>query len=167
LGAFFLWTPFSGLVNTLSSSQDVRDVAAMLASALGKGLSNEILNSVSSRAITFSGMVKMCEKATGKTANVVWYDPEAIAKSVDGFQVKKAFPFRPRHFFADPCGNPKVMNELGWDAVYTGSQESLQVAIESEYATYLELGLDQKQLDFAADDKILACVGRLTPAAGR
>jgi hypothetical protein len=98
---------------------------------------------------------------------VVWYDPEAIAKSVDDFQVKKAFPFRPRHFFADPCGNPEVMNALGWDAVYTGSQESLQAAIESEYAKYVELGNDLKQLDFSADDKILACANRLTSTAGR
>jgi hypothetical protein len=145
----------------------VRDVASMLASALGKGLSNELLNSVSPRAVTFAGIVKMCEKAVGKSADVVWYDPGTVEKAIDGFQVKKAFPFRPRHFFADPCGDPQVMNKLRWEAVWSGAQTSLETAIANEYATYLELGLDKKQLDFSGDDAILAAAGRLAPAAGR
>lgn len=136
----------------LTSLTDVRDIASMLASALGKGMKNETLNLVNSRAITFDGVVKMCEDAVGQKANVVRYDPGEIKKKMEGFVPKKAFSFRPRHFFADPG---EATEKLGWTAEYSGSAEKLAAVIKASYQDYVNMGLDKKDVKFDLDDEIL------------
>lgn len=136
----------------LTSLTDVRDIASMLAAALGKGMKNETLNLVNSRAVTFDGVVKMCEDAIGKKANVVRYDPDEIKKKLEGFVPKKAFPFRPRHFFADPG---EATEKLGWTAEFSGSADKLAATIKASYEDYLSLGLDKKDVKFSLDDDIL------------
>lgn len=136
----------------LTSLTDVRDIAAMLAAALGKGMKNETLNLVNNRAVTFDGVVKMCEDACGKKANVVRYDPDDIKKKMDGFVPKKAFPFRPRHFFADPG---EATAKLGWTPEFSGSADKLAAVIRASYEDYVAMGLDKKQVNFDLDDEIL------------
>lgn len=139
----------------LTALTDVRDIASMLAASLGKGLRNETLNLVNTRAVTFDGVVKMCEDACGKTANVVRYDPAEIKKKMESFVPKKAFPFRPRHFFADPG---EATAKLGWTPEFSGSAEMLAAVIKSTYQDYISMGLDKKELSFPLDDDILKCM---------
>ena len=139
----------------LTSITDIRDIAAMLAAALGKGMKNETLNLANTRCISFSGMVKLCAEAVGKEAKIVNYNPKEAEKKVEGFKVKKAFPFRPRHFFADPG---QAQMKLGWDAEYSGSMEGLQSTLKACYEEYRQLGLDKKDVDFSLDEKLLATV---------
>ena len=63
-------------------------------------------------AVTLNGMVELCAAAAGVPANIVNYDPAAV----EGVEVKKAFPFRPIHFYSYPAkalearreGDPRV-----------------------------------------------------------
>lgn len=147
--------PLPGNGSELTSLTDVRDIASMLAAALGRGFKNETLNLVNSRAVTFDGVVKMCEEACGKKANVVRYDPAEVKKKMPDFVPKKAFPFRPRHFFADPG---EATQKLGWTAEFSGSADKLAAVIKSSYEDYVAMGLDKKDMDFPLDDEILRCV---------
>lgn len=147
--------PLPGNGSELTSLTDVRDVASMLAGALGKGMQNETLNVVNTRAITFDGVVKIAEEACGKEAKVVRYNPDDIKKKIEGFVPKKAFPFRPRHFFADPG---EAIDKLGWEPEYSGSAETLREVIMASYKDYVEMGLDKKPLNFEMDEKILQCL---------
>lgn len=147
--------PLPGNGSELTSLTDVRDVAAMLAMALGKGMKNETLNVVNNRGITFDGVVQMVEEVCGKKAQVVRYDPEEVGSKVDGFVPKKAFPFRPRHFFADPG---EAMIKLGWAPQFSGSANMLRETIKASYEEYVALGLDKREMSFEMDDKILQSV---------
>lgn len=147
--------PLPGNGSELTSLTDVRDVASLLAAALGKGLKNETLNLVNSRAVTFDGVVAMAEEACGKKAKVVRYDPEVVKKKVEGFVAKKAFPFRPRHFFADPG---EATHKLGWVAEFSGGADKLKEVVKASYKDYVAMGLDKKELRFEMDEQILQCV---------
>lgn len=147
--------PLPGNGSELTSLTDVRDVASMLAAALGKGLKNETLNLVNSRAVTFDGVVAMAEEACGKKANVVRYDPEVVKQKMEGFVPKKAFPFRPRHFFADPG---EATQKLGWVPEFSGSADKLKHVVKACYKDYVDMGLDKKELSFGMDEQILQCV---------
>ena len=48
------------------------------------------------KAVTLNGMAELCAKAAGVEPNVINYDPA----SVPDLEVKKAFPFRPIHFYS-------------------------------------------------------------------
>ncbi|PXF46288.1 Chloroplast stem-loop binding protein of 41 kDa a, chloroplastic [Gracilariopsis chorda] len=141
-----------GTGSELTSLTDVRDVASMLAAAAGKGMKNETLNVTNTRCISFTGLVKLCEQACGKEAEVVCYDPERMKDKIDGFELKKAFPFRPRHFFADPG---EAQRKLDWQAVYSGTTEGLLNTLKLCYEEYLQLRLDKTPVVFDLDDKIL------------
>lgn len=138
------------------SISDVRDVASIMTASLGKKLSGEIINSVSIRAITAQGMAKMCAKVMGKNVEIIPYDPEVMKSKLEGFNVKKAYPFRPRHFFADPFPSAAVTRALRWSPKFSGSEEALERAIADEYATFIKLDLAQTDVDFALDDAIRA-----------
>lgn len=141
-----------GTGSEMTSLTDVRDVASMLTAVLGKGMKNELVNIVNTRCISFDGVVKLCEAVCGKEAKVVYYDPVVAAERIDGFNVKKAFPFRPRHFFADPG---EAQEKLGWSAEYSGSKEGLENAIKLSFQDFISLGLDKSEVDFSTDDAIL------------
>ena len=142
-----------GTGSELTALTDVRDIASMLSAACGKGMKNETLNMVNTRCISFDGIVKMCSKVCGKEANVVYYDPEEMKSKVDGFQVKKQFPFRPRHFFADPG---ESVAKLGWTPEFSGTPSGLEATLKLCFEEYLSLGLDKAEKDFSLDDKVLA-----------
>lgn len=137
------------------SLSDVRDVAGMMAASLGKGLSKEIINAVSTRAVTAEGIARMCEKAVGKKAEIITYDASEMQRAIEGFKVKKAYPFRPRHFFADPFPTVRVAKSLAWSPKFSGSQNAIESAIAEEYGTFLSLGLDKADVDFSLDEDIL------------
>lgn len=139
----------------LTALTDVRDVASMLAAAVGKGMKNETLNLVNTRCITFDGIVKLCAAVCGKEAKIVHYDPDEMKEKIEGFQVKKAFPFRPRHFYADP-GESQA--KLGWEPEYSGTQAGLAATLKLCFDEYVSLGLDKAEVNFELDDKILACI---------
>jgi len=157
--------PIPGVPDALTCLTDVRDVAAMLAAALGKGLHGEVLNATSPRAITLAGVVALAAAAAGADAaavadRVVWYDPADAAARVDGFVAKAAFPFRPRHFFADPVpAAPPVADVLGWRAERSGDRDGLAALLRDAHASYVALGLDARVVDYTMDDAILAAVG--------
>lgn len=142
-----------GTGSELTALTDVRDVASMLVAALGKRMRNETLNMVNTRCITFDGIVKICEAVCEKKAEIVYYDPDEMKNKVDGFQVKKAFPFRPRHFFADPG---ESQSKLGWAPVYSGTKEGLTSTLQLCYDEYVALGLGRAEVDFSTDEKILS-----------
>lgn len=147
--------PLPGCGDELTSITDVRDIASLLAAAMGKSLKDDTINCVNTRAITFNGMVKLCAQACGREPSIVYYDPEEMEKKIDGFKVKKAFPFRPRHFFADPC---EAQIKLGWTPEVSGSAEGLAESVKTCYDEYVKLGLDKADVDFSLDDKILELV---------
>lgn len=151
--------PVPGHASNFASISDVRDVAGMMACALGKGFKDVVFNSVSNRALSVEGIVAMCAKAAGKAApELVEYDLKVAEEAVEGFVVKKAFPFRPRHFFADPFESAETAAKLEWEPKYSGSAEALQKVFDDAYADYVQLGLDKREVDFSLDDKILAAV---------
>eukprot|EP00170_Pyropia_yezoensis_P002607 contig_10966_g2611 len=80
---------------------------------------------------------------------IVHYDPAAVA--ADGFSVKKAFPFRPRHFFAD-AGAAEAA--LGWRA-RAAAADDLAAVVAASYAEYVALGCGERDVSFALDDMIL------------
>lgn len=144
---------------------DVRDVAALLAAALGKGLRGEVINATSPRGVTLAGVVALAAAAAGADPaavadRVVWYHPAAAAAAVDGFVAKNAFPFRPRHFFADPvAATPTVANALGWRAEHSGDAAGLAAMFVDCHDSFLALGLDKRVVDYTMDDAILAAMG--------
>lgn len=144
-----LYLPGTG--SEFTSLTDVRDVASMLAAALGKGLKNQVINSVATRAITFDGLASLCAEACGKEAIIEHYDPEMVEKAIPDFKIKKAFPFRVRHFFADP-GEAQIL--LDWMPQYSGNVDALKNSIKEAYEEYVTLGLDKSEMSFELDDAL-------------
>lgn len=157
--------PIPGVPDALTCLTDVRDVAGLLAAALGKGLAGEVINATSPRGVTLRGVVALAAAAAGADPvavadRVVWYDPAVAAAAVEGYVAKKAFPFRPRHFFADPVpASPAVANTLGWRAARSGDAAGLAAMFADSYDSYVALGLDKRVVDYTMDDAILAAVG--------
>lgn len=75
----------------LTNIAHVRDLSSMLTLAVEKPdeAHSNIFNCVSDRAVTLDGMAKLCAQASGRSVNIVHYDPKAV-----GIDAKKAFPFR-------------------------------------------------------------------------
>lgn len=147
--------PIPGSGDELTSITDVRDIATLLASAIGKDLKDNTFNCVNTRAVTFDAMIQMCAEACGRAITTIKYDPKKMEKLIDGFTVKEAFPFRPRHFFADPLEAQRI---LGWEPLISGSRDGLSSSIKLCYKEYVDLGLDKADVDFSLDDKIIANV---------
>jgi nucleoside-diphosphate-sugar epimerase len=105
----------------------VRDLASAMAAVASKPevSSGQIYNIQDRRAVTFDGVAELCAKAMGKSSpEIIHYDP----KSVD-FGKKKAFPFRPQHFFCSPS---KALRELDWTIEYDIS-EGLKDAYNNDF----------------------------------
>ena len=82
---------------------------------------------------------------------IVFYDPA----TVDAKALK--FPFRPGHFFASA---DKAKRELGWAPAHTFGGDAAELV-----AAYIASGRDKKDIDFSADDAVLAAVGKVAVAA--
>lgn len=117
----------------------------MLAAAVGNSAADgQIFNAVADRGISLDGMARLCAKVAGAEAKIVHYDP----KKVEGVDVKKAFPFRPVHFYAEPRAAKRL---LGWAPKWT-----LEAALAERWAFYEASGRGKKDKAFPDDDLILA-----------
>lgn len=148
--------PIPGSGAEMTSLSDVVDVAAMLTAALATPAAasgGEVFNATTGRGVTFDGVARLCAAAVGgggasaAPLNLVHYDPAAV--TADGFSVKKAFPFRPRHFFADAGA---AQAALGWAP---GANGDLAAVVAASYAEYVALGRGEREVSFAMDDMIL------------
>lgn len=127
----------------------VRDLAsAMAACALNPVSFFQVYNIQDRNAITFDGVARMCAEIMGKPEpEIVHYDP----KQVD-LGKKKAFPFRPQHFFSSPN---KALKELNWSVQYD-LKAGLRDAYENDFLLKKERG--GLKNDFETDDIILKAV---------
>lgn len=140
--------PGSG--DQLSSVTHAEDLATMIAAAVGNdAAAGEIFNCVTTKAVTLNGMAELCAKAAGVEPNVINYDPA----SVPDIEVKKAFPFRPIHFYSSSA---KAQAVLGWSPKHP----DLSAELKERLAYYKSIGRDKKEMSFEIDDKILAAIGK-------
>ncbi len=122
------------------------DIAAMIACAVAQPdvANGHIFNAVADRAVSLDGMARMCAAAAGKPKpDIVHYDPKKL-----GVDVKKAFPFRPVHFYSEPRA---AMRLLGWKPKWT-----LEAALAERWAFFEKSGRATKNKAFEIDDDILA-----------
>ena len=139
--------PGSGVQMTVVAHAE--DLATMLAAAVGNPAAiGQIFNAVADRGISLDGMARLCAKVAGTESKIVHYDP----KKVEGVDVKKAFPFRPVHFYAEPRAAKRL---LGWAPKWT-----LEAALAERWAFYQASGRGKKDKTFADDDLILAAVSK-------
>jgi hypothetical protein len=75
---------------------------------------------------------------------IVNYDPKNVP---DGVEVKKAFPFRPIHFYSYPA---KALEVLDWQP-----KHDLLTDMQERFAFYKASGRGDKEMTFETDDKIL------------
>ena len=130
----------------LTTLSHVDDLADMMAKVPGNDAAiGQHFNICSDRCITFEGIIKAIATAAGKEAKIVRYDPSAV-KLARG----EGFPFRTVHFFASADKAKKV---LGWRP-----QHNFLADVQDRLDAYVESGRLNKDVDFSADDKILASV---------
>lgn len=127
----------------------MRDLAAaMAACACNPVAFGQVYNVQDRRAVTFDGVAKLCAKVMGKPEpEIIHYNP----KDMD-LGKKKAFPFRPQHFF---CSPNKAMRELDWEIGYD-LMAGLKDAYENDFLLKKEEG--GLKNDFTTDDIILSTV---------
>lgn len=127
----------------------VRDLAsAMAAAALNPVAYGQVYNVQDRPAITFDGVARMCAEAMGKPEpEIIHYNPADM-----DFGKKKAFPFRPQHFF---CSPNKALRELDWEIKY-GLVAGLKDAYENDFLLKKEQG--GLKNDFTTDEIILKAV---------
>ncbi|CDF35251.1 similar to mRNA binding protein CSP41 precursor [Chondrus crispus] len=127
----------------------VRDLAAAMAACACNPVSfGQVYNVQDRRAVTFDGVARLCAKAMGKPEpEIIHYNP----KDMD-FGKKKAFPFRPQHFF---CSPNKALRELDWEVEYD-LMAGLKDAYENDFLLKKERG--GLKNDFTTDDIILSTV---------
>ena len=141
--------PGSGVQLTVVAHAE--DIAAMIALGIAKPdvAHGKVFNAVTTRAVTLDGFARMCAKAAGMSdkLKVVHYDPKKA--DVD---VKKAFPFRPVHFYSEPRN---AVTLLGWAPKWR-----LEDALAERWAFYQKSGRATKEKagQFDLDDKALASV---------
>jgi len=104
---------------------------------------------VTNRAVTLNGMAQLCAAAAGAEPKIANYDPKNLP---DGVEVKKAFPFRPIHFYSYPA---KALELLDW-----APKHDLASDLKERFAFYVASGRDKKEMTFETDDKILRHIGR-------
>ncbi len=137
--------PVPGSGDQLSVVAHAEDVATMMAAAVGNDAAGgQIFNAVTNRAVTLNGMAEICAKACGVEPKIVNYD---VTNLPDGVEVKKAFPFRPIHFYSYPA---KALEVLDWKP-----KHDLATDMAERFAFYKASGRADKDMQFETDDKIL------------
>lgn len=127
----------------------VRDLASGMAACAGNEKAfGEVYNIQDRSAITFDGVAKMCAEAMGvPEPEIIHYNPKAV-----DLGKKKAFPFRPQHFF---CSPNKALRELDWTIEY-GLEAGLKDAYENDFVHKKAAG--NLKNDFSTDEIILSTV---------
>lgn len=126
----------------------VRDLAsAMSAVAAVPSISSGRVYNIQDRvAVTFDGVAIICAAAMGKSPpELIHYNP----KDFD-FGKKKAFPFRPQHFF---CSPNNALQDLDWDIRYDLAK-GFSDAYENDFL--LKKASGKLKNDFETDDKIIS-----------
>ncbi|GAQ87910.1 chloroplast RNA binding protein [Klebsormidium nitens] len=144
--------PIPGSGMQITNITPVTDLAAILAAAVNQPekAAGQVFNLVGDRGVTFDGLVRLAAKAAGKDpkeVKIVHYDPKKA--DVD---VKKAFPFRNVHFYAEPRAAKKLLGVT--------PQAQLLDVLTARYQDYVASGRNKKDLKdkLALDDKILKSV---------
>ena len=127
----------------------VRDLAsAMAACALNPAAYGQVYNVQDRTAVTFDGVARLCAQVMGKPEpEIIHYNPKEF-----DFGKKKAFPFRPQHFF---CSPNKALRELDWKIEYD-LMVGLRDAYENDFLIKKEKG--GLKNDFKTDEMILNAV---------
>lgn len=127
----------------------VRDLTAAMAScALNPVAYGQVYNVQDRTAVTFDGVARLCAQVMGKPEpELIHYNP----KEMD-FGKKKAFPFRPQHFF---CSPNKALRELDWEIKY-----DLTAGLKDAYENDFLLKKEQGGLknDFKTDEIVINAV---------
>lgn len=124
----------------------VRDLARAMASCGDESKCfGQIYNVQDEVAISFDGVAKLCGSIVGRDdVQIVHYNP----KDFD-FGKKKAFPFRPQHFFTSPA---KALRELDW-TIQFDIESGLRDAYENDFLIKQKNG--NLKNDFTTDDMVL------------
>lgn len=126
----------------------VQDLAKAMVGVLGNDQAiGQIYNISGDRFVTFTGLAKLCAKATGKSADeleIIYYDPKKF-----NLGKRKAFPMRVQHFFADIN---KAKKELNWQPQFD-LLSGLKDSFENDY---LASKRHQAEIDFSVDEEILS-----------
>lgn len=125
----------------------VRDVAsAMVACALKEAAYGQVYNVQDIVSITFDGVAELCAQVAGKPApEIIHYEPSRFK-----FGQRKAFPFRPQHFF---CSPHKALTDLDWTIKYD-LEKGMRDAYENDFLKKKAAG--ELENDFSTDELILA-----------
>jgi len=143
--------PGSGV--QLTTVSHAEDVASMLAAAVGNpAAAGRVFNAVGGRGVTLLGFAKLCAQAAGLPLATVLYDPKDARVVAAGVDAKKAFPFRPVHFYAEPRAARAL---LGWAPKW-----SMEALLAERWAHYQASGRGGKEKAFPDDDAILAALGK-------
>ena len=139
--------PIPGNGLAITQLGHVADLAAAMAQVLGcKQAIGQIYNVSGDRYVTFDNLARACAVAMGKSpenVQIVHYNP----KNFD-FGKRKAFPFRPQHFFTSVT---KATSELNWQPKY----DLISGLKDSFHNDYLATGKDRIEVDFSVDEQIL------------
>ncbi|UBF24418.1 NAD-dependent epimerase/dehydratase family protein [Kovacikia minuta CCNUW1] len=126
----------------------VKDLALAMTLVLNNAASiQQIYNVSGDRYVTFDGLARACAIAAGKSpeaVQLVHYDPKQF-----DFGKRKAFPMRTQHFFASV---QKVKTDLKWQPEY----DLISGLKDAFHNDYLTTGRDKAEIDFSADEQILA-----------
>mmetsp|Transcript_5943 Transcript_5943/g.17009 ORF Transcript_5943/g.17009 Transcript_5943/m.17009 type:complete len:356 (-) Transcript_5943:1182-2249(-) len=123
----------------------VADLGDMLSRVPGnEAAKKQHFNLVSGRAISHSGLVEAIAKQLGKTPEIKLFDPKKHASNMKAI----GYPFRPGHFYAVA---DKARALLQWQPSHDFLGD-----VEEQVRVYKEQGRDQKDIDFSADDELLA-----------
>lgn len=125
----------------------VRDLASAmtLMGANPVATGGSIYNVQDNRAISFDGVAKLCAGIAGVgDLEIVHYEP----KDYD-FGKKKAFPFRPQHFFTSAA---KAARELDWNVQFD-LEKGFRDTYENDFL--VKQRSNRLKNDFVTDDMIL------------
>uniref|UniRef100_A0A0G4HZ55 NAD-dependent epimerase/dehydratase domain-containing protein n=1 Tax=Chromera velia CCMP2878 TaxID=1169474 RepID=A0A0G4HZ55_9ALVE len=127
----------------------VKDLAVAFVNVIGKDhVKGRYYNMQCPKAVSFDGAVRLAAEAAGKdpkSVEIVHYNP----KDYD-FGKKKAFPFRPQHFFASV---EDAQRDLNWTPKYT-NKDIFEDFYKNDFLAKKAAG--GLKGDFGADDMVLA-----------
>lgn len=143
--------PIPGNGLHLTQFGHVQDLARAMAAVLGSDRAiGQVYNISGDRYVSFDGLARACAIAAGRspeTLKLVHYDPQAF-----NFGKRKAFPLRVQHFFTDIH---QAVRDLSWQPQYDAIA-GLKDSFENDYLPHQR---QEAEVDFSADDEILAASG--------
>jgi nucleoside-diphosphate-sugar epimerase len=131
--------PYPG--EQLVSLSHVEDLVRMIILSIDNSKAfQQIFNATSGKFITFEALANLCSQVCSKPLHMFCYDADL---SSDTFSL---FPFRNRHFTADPR---KAQQLLNWN-----SSTNLAENIAEMFAEYLSQQKDKRNISFHEDQQL-------------